>query len=221
MQIDEFASYKTQIDLTVYSNKWFRLPNQTNKDKPFEHKIVNGKMKDFLIHRIKSTTCKVEHKEQTNERIDFIDDDENPIMNEIKTMVTKMTNYFDKFDEWSKLGFIIWNETKGSNEGLELYNEVSKQFQKYDAKALNKLWYGIKGKETTKLTIKTLRMWYNKLFPLEATKINDIFSNASYLKQKPIFEKRIFKLDEPFNFVKINAENTMELMNLKSLKEWS
>ena len=38
------------IDLCVYqNNRWFRLPNQTNKDKPVPHIIINGKMIDFVL----------------------------------------------------------------------------------------------------------------------------------------------------------------------------
>lgn len=41
-----------QIDTSVYCNKWFRLPNQTNKVKPFAHKIINGSMIDFIFRYI-------------------------------------------------------------------------------------------------------------------------------------------------------------------------
>lgn len=219
MSRDEFASFKSYIDLSVYSNKWFRLPNQSNKDKPLIHKIVQGKMKHFLIHNVKHTTSRV--KDRRPEEVKTITSDEpsNDTLTEIKTMVSKMTNYFDSFDEWSKLGFIIWNETKGSDEGLDMFNELSKQFKKYDEKGVNKLWYGIKSKESSKLTIKSLRLWFSKLFPNENT--HSIFNNKNYIEQKSKFEKRIFKLDEPFNFVKINTNNQLELMNLKCLKEWA
>jgi hypothetical protein len=209
----EFASFKSYIDLSVYCNKWFRLPNQSNKDKPFIHKIVQGKMKHFLIHNVKhiTSTVLIPIAPVTS------DEPSNNTLSEIKTMVSKMTNYFDVFDEWSKLGFIIWNETKGSDEGLDMFNELSKQFKKYDEKSVNKLWYGIKSKESSKLTIKSLRLWFNKLFPSQ----NSIYNNPTYIEQKTKFEKRIFKLDEPFNFIKINTNNQLELMNLKCLKEWA
>ena len=38
------------IDLSVYqNNRWFRLPQQTLKEKPIEHKIINGIMADFML----------------------------------------------------------------------------------------------------------------------------------------------------------------------------
>ena len=37
------------IDLCVYQkNRWFRIPNQTNKEKPNAHIIVSGQMIDFV-----------------------------------------------------------------------------------------------------------------------------------------------------------------------------
>ena len=234
MQNDEFTSYKTQIDLTVYSNKWFRLPNQTNKDKPFEHKIINGKMKDFLIHRIKSTTCKVEHKEETNKQIDFIDDDEKPktLMNEpkpkpvikddniisnIRNKVKKMPNYFDKYDEWTKLGFIIYNETNGSEEGKNLFDELSKLYAKYDGEKTTKQWYSKLKSSDKKLGIKTLNTWYYKMNPNE----NNVYDKDDYIEQKKLFEQRIFKIDKPFNYIKTDNSSDMEFLDIKTLKNWA
>ena len=56
--IEDFLSLCPQyninkyIDTSIYSNKWFRLPNQTNQDKPLMHYIKRGNMSDFLIHFI-------------------------------------------------------------------------------------------------------------------------------------------------------------------------
>jgi hypothetical protein len=213
---DVFSTFKTCIDLSVYCNKWFRMPNQTNENKSIHHEIIVGKMKHFFIHHIDDTTSK------------FNMSTENPVLSkpeksnvntltEIKRMILKMPNFFDTYDEWCKMGFIIYNESSGSDEGYNLFNELSKEFKNYDEKGLNKVWYGIKPKEIKKLTIKTLRLWYNKIYPNESC----IYSNEIYVKQKEIFEQRIFKLDEPFNFVKINNGGQIELMNLKVLKEWS
>lgn len=216
MSRDEFKLFRKYIDLSIYCNKWFRMPNQTNKDKSFVHNIVKGKMKHFLIHHIKHCNSHINFDTPIKETT--ISNTANSTLIQIQSMVNKMTNYFDTFDEWSKLGFIIWNETQGSDEGHDMFNELSKLFLKYDEKALNKLWYGIKPKEASKLTIKSLIKWYNELFPNEKM---DIYHNKVYLQEKIKFEKRIFKLDEPFNFVKINLDNQLELMNLKTLKEWS
>jgi hypothetical protein len=42
-QIKDCSGF-SEIDLAVYENKrWFRLPNQSNKEKPIVHSIINGK----------------------------------------------------------------------------------------------------------------------------------------------------------------------------------
>ena len=40
----KYDAFRTYIDLSIYSNKWFRLPNQTNKNKLISHNIIQGKM---------------------------------------------------------------------------------------------------------------------------------------------------------------------------------
>ena len=55
-----YNEFKNNLCTSFYSNKWFRLPNQTNKIKPFSHNIVNGKMKDFIITNLKSAKIKFE-----------------------------------------------------------------------------------------------------------------------------------------------------------------
>jgi hypothetical protein len=51
-QIKEDSGFY-EIDLSVYeNNRWFRLPNQSNKKKPIMHSIVNGQMSDFLLELI-------------------------------------------------------------------------------------------------------------------------------------------------------------------------
>ena len=60
--IENFLSLNPQyninkyIDTSIYSNKWFRLPIQTNNDKPLMHYIKRGNMCDFLIHYIDNAT---------------------------------------------------------------------------------------------------------------------------------------------------------------------
>jgi hypothetical protein len=86
-------------------------------------------------------------------------------MNEIKLMVSEMKDYSDDNENWRNLGFILHNESDGSIEGLKVYDELSKQFDKYNKTSLSKFWSSIKPKSTNKMTIKTLYMWYYELFP--------------------------------------------------------
>jgi hypothetical protein len=62
MKDERFKDYKTYIDLTIYAKKLFRLPNQTNEDKPIPHKIMEGYLTDFIIEYIDDTTEKLKEE---------------------------------------------------------------------------------------------------------------------------------------------------------------
>ena len=62
---------KTLFDTSVYCERWFRLPNQTNNKKPYEHNIIIGKLEDFIIDYI-------------NDNVIELEDDEEPIKEPIK-----------------------------------------------------------------------------------------------------------------------------------------
>jgi hypothetical protein len=58
----EFCEY---IDTSVYAdNKYFRLPNQTNENKPFTHKIMHGEMKNFIINYVEESKSELENIEK-------------------------------------------------------------------------------------------------------------------------------------------------------------
>ena len=48
-----------------------------------------------------------------------------------------------------------------------------------------------------------------------------MYDSPEYKKEKQNFEKRIFKLDTPSCYVKINKNDTYDFMNKSTLKEWA
>ena len=65
-------------------------------------------------------------------------------------------------------------------------------------------------------------MKFYEMFPDEKSKNKDVkFSNPGYLTEKAQFEKRIFKLDTPFSYVKVNANNSFEFLEEPKLKQWA
>jgi phage/plasmid-associated DNA primase len=61
---------KECIDTTVYSDKWFRLPNQTKgttKNKPnavlTTHKVIKGTMQDFILNYVPNNSFNFENQE--------------------------------------------------------------------------------------------------------------------------------------------------------------
>jgi len=62
-----YPQFEKFIDLIVYSNNWwFRLPFQTNGDKPYAHKIKKGEPSEFVINYIPEN-CKLLVKYVSNE----------------------------------------------------------------------------------------------------------------------------------------------------------
>ena len=72
-----YDEYENKLDKNVYHSLFLRLPNQTNKIKKLEHKIINGTMKDFIIEYIE------------NAEYDFISSNTStPAINEDKKIVS-------------------------------------------------------------------------------------------------------------------------------------
>ena len=68
----------------------------------------------------------------------------------------------------------------------------------------------------------TLFKKFYEMFPEEKKKgKNTIFNNPEYLKEKEKFEKRIFKLDTPFSYVKTNSNLSLEFLEEAKLKQWA
>lgn len=142
----------------------------------------------------------------------------------IKKMVLKMDDYFDGFDNWSKLGFILHNEFQGNSDGLDLFDELSKNFKNYKGKFdVSKFYLSIKpgagGKK--KLTIKSLYHMYQELFPEEEEEEENKFLDPKYLEIKIEFEKRVFKLNNPISFVILSEDNTLQIVKLGDLIIWA
>ena len=140
-KFDEFRQY---IDLSIYSSHWFRLPNQTNLVKTIEHKIINGKLEDFII-------------EYTENCVEIIEDDaeeEKPIQQtlnndnkDIKDIIDKclLCINSDNYDIWMNVALIINNEM-GFN-GFEILNEWSKLSSNYDYNKVYNFYKNIKPKD--------------------------------------------------------------------------
>jgi hypothetical protein len=79
------------IDTSVYyTNRWFRLPNQTNQDKPNKHLIIKGKMEDFIYDYLVYDND--EYIDQENK-----DKDEDKEDDKIKYNIKK-TKHYDSFE---------------------------------------------------------------------------------------------------------------------------
>ena len=130
------------IDTSIYSNKWFRLPNQTNDDKPLMHYIKRGNMSDFLIHFIDINATEyipiftnTKTKTKTKEILEDIENIQtttstNCFKNTEITENQKLLNILDidrvnDRTKWIKLGYLLYS-IYDYDEGLSIFIKMSK-----------------------------------------------------------------------------------------------
>jgi len=119
---------------------------------------------------------------------------------------------------WVKLGMIIHHETDGKLEGLNAYDEISKEITGYKNKDdVAKQYYSYK-KTKKQLTVATLYAWFYEEYPDE--KPVGTSQTPIYLKYKEEFEKKVFKLDNPVCFGIENDDFKLQIVSFKDLKIW-
>ena len=134
------------IDLSVYKIiNWFRLPYQTNEDKPYEHIIKKGITKNFILNYINDAQeykfIKIQPEIIKEKEIIQIKPTENHQENKpeiINNELEKIKSYFiflsiervNKYDEWFKLGCLI--KSLYYENGLNLFLELSRKSKFYE-----------------------------------------------------------------------------------------
>ena len=136
------------IDLDVYqNNRFFRLPNQTLKDKPLPHLIVNGIMSDFILDLIqqKSEHLEIEETKKTKPKAtkkyevvsvkkSYATDEQ---LNEMLSLLP--ADYLDDYHKW----IIITNILKGQDK-KEIWDKWSKQSDSYSYYKNQSIWRSCK-----------------------------------------------------------------------------
>jgi hypothetical protein len=222
------------VDYSVYRDGKMRCVNawKTDDDITRINKLEKGNIIDTFINYIPANAIK-RLSEKTKEPTNIIvsSNDNNNVIEDIKMKALKMKGCFDSYNNWLELCFILHNETNGTQEGKKAFIEICKEMcKKFDEEECNKKWYSVKSVKEKKITLGTLNKKYYEMFPEEKDKDKQekekdkqktIYNNKNYIDQKIKFEERIFKLDNPFYFVKINSNNTLEFMNEKTLQSWA
>jgi hypothetical protein len=146
------------VDDTVYSdNRWYRLPNQTNYEKPIPHIVKYGSMIDFINFHIPKDSEKLvlnnkikqpikqPKKQKTTKKL-LKDQQEVKKLTEqytdeqILELLNKLDeSYLDDYDKWS----IITNMMK-SMDKKELWDKWSQGSDKYNKYKNDKIWRGTK-----------------------------------------------------------------------------
>ena len=222
---DNKESNCLNIDMSVYrSNGKMRCVNawKTDDDKTRINKLEIGNIMDTFIHYIPDDCTLWEIQNETKNEIPK-EEKKLDVLSNIKKMALKM-KIFDSYNEWLQLCFIIYNESNGSQQGKETFIEICKSVcSNFNEEECNKKWYSTQSNKDKKLTVATLCNKFFTMFPEERKGKNkdNKFNNPEYLKEKEKFEKRIFKLDTPFSYVKINGNNSLEFLEEVKLKQWA
>ena len=181
-----------------------------------EYKFYNNDEKKYVEYDSPSD-CDAVSEEKPKQIQKTENKTQEETMKEIKKMALKLNEigYFDSFDIWIKLGMIIFHETSGDIDGLELFNELSENISNYKGKSdVAKQYYSLKPRSKP-LTIKSLYMWFYEKYPEEKPKVK----NNEYDNYKQEFEEKVFKLDNPVAFGIENSEG-LQLVSLNNLIIW-
>ncbi len=118
--------YGKIIDCSIYSDKWWRLPNQRKKSTmDTEHRIIKGEMIDFVVTHIKDNTLCLDN-------IDFTEKEIKDEKKKSKKYVKKKTDIEIDIDNLSAVSMgtagntidstVIYNKTNGND-----YDDTIKQ----------------------------------------------------------------------------------------------
>jgi hypothetical protein len=150
------------------------------------------------------------HIEKATEPTEPTTQSKHIILELAKAILSNNSKFFDDYEKWSQLGYIIFNETNGSEEGENIYDEISKMSVKYENKqSVKKQYYNTQKAREKKLQIDALYSWLEKLEPdnelLDGRKktkfasTDDEASDILYNELKQVFKSfngRLFYLHE-------------------------
>ena len=214
---------KNIIDTSIYSDKWFRLPDQTNSTKLYSHLIKKGELKDFIVQYIPKESKLIksaygndededeeeeeekeeeddeeeqeeEEEEEEEEENDvqenninnnhnlFFNDEKNKKSFIISLLDILDSKYYNNFEEWIKIGFIIKNELND----YDVFKNFSKKSKKYNKLDNIKQWKTFNNKnDSSILTLRSL-MTYCKIS--DVSKYNNIIGK--------FIRKNYFEVDD-------------------------
>ena len=127
------------IDTTIYSDHWFRYPNQHKESiLGTEHVIMNGKMRDFIVEYIPETVVMITIKSEPAVIKEKIYDKHVNNKNAGQSIINKISadildkllacldeKRFAKFDSWFQLKYIVYN-CNNTVEAFDLFCKFGK-----------------------------------------------------------------------------------------------
>ena len=156
----KYTEFDDGKDVVIYTNHWWRLPNQTYRKRPYPHVIIRGKMKDFVVDLIPENSRNieelVEEEEETQIVIEEAPSEERNVLKRLFDECYKQSR-FEDYGDWLKIAMGL-KHTFGE-EGYDLFCYASHKCpSKFDLDKNKKIWDGINFCEKP-ITIRTLYMF--------------------------------------------------------------
>ena len=140
---------KKSIDTTIYSEHWFRCPNQSKGNiidiiNNNQHIIFFGEIKDFVIDYIPENSININYS-------DFVDEN----------IFKKKIEEFELYEYWISIGMAIKNTFLNEDEAFELFNYYSAKGSNYEGYEKTKYKYKtfIKKNNNSGYTIATIHFY--------------------------------------------------------------
>ena len=163
------------IDTTIYSNHWFRLPNQTKEGvEGTEHFVVRGELIDFIPEFILDTAKCIDDKKYNGKELILLSKNNKETKSTIdinklqkgkfeKNDIKKLVNMLDKkrlnnYQDWLNVGICLKNI---NSSYLELWDRWSENGEKYDDSCCEKKWKTFNKDSDKKLGVGSLIKWAN------------------------------------------------------------
>jgi len=149
-------------------------------------------------------------------------------------------DFFDKYDMWAQLGYIISNQTKGSDEGCDLFLELSNLRdapQIISTNTASKQYNATQKcrKKDDKITIASLYKWLGELDPEHPLckqgeddrlmsgelRADEIRETNNYKDYRIKFQKTNFKLNNPVRYCElVNDKKKGKYIIVRSVQEF-
>lgn len=129
---------------------------------------LKSKLKQFIqpISKIVVTEKPAEIQQNISNNIPTSSTTLDTIKTLVEAIISVDLKFFDDYEKWSYLGYIIFNETDGSEDGETLFDTLSKLSCKYENKqSVKKQYYNTQKNRDKKLRIDCLFGWLEKLQP--------------------------------------------------------
>ena len=225
MQAEYIKIYNNKgvIDTSIYSDHWFRYPNQTKECvKNTEHFIVVGNMRDFIVEyipkkskSIEENICllksfKINNKIYENKKYLLSENNNHSkyfFLNDVQIIIDSFSKeIYDEHKPWIYVGMCLFN-ISNNQTGLDMWINMSKKGKKYKEGECEYNWNTFKeGKYRAS--------YYNLL----ALLMRD--NSCKYKEFVKSIDPQLFKTIDVNKFRILGEDKDLPIVN-KYMKKWT